>query len=66
MFAIKKTNENTLQNRRDAVKTVLQEFMVLNVYIVKFKRLRIKELSAPLGNNPKKAKEGNYKDKNKN
>lgn len=40
--------------------------MVLDVYIIKFKRLKIKELSAPLGNNPRKAKEGNYKDKNRN
>lgn len=31
--------------------------MVLTVYIIKFKRLRIKELSTLLGNNPKKAKE---------
>lgn len=40
--------------------------MVWDVYIIKFKRLKIKELSAALGNNPRKAKEGNYKDKNRN
>lgn len=30
--------------------------MVFNVYIIKFKRLKIKELSTLLGNNPKKSK----------
>lgn len=36
---------------------VLQEkFIALNVYIIKFKRLKIKELNTPLGNNPKQAK----------
>lgn len=34
-----------------------KKFMVLNVYIIKFKRLKVKELrSTPLGSNPKKAK----------
>lgn len=36
------------------MKILLQEKVtVLNVYIVRFKRLKIKELSTPLGNNPK-------------
>lgn len=48
------------------MKTVLREkFIVLNVYIIKFKRLKIKELSTPLGYNHKEVGEGNYKDKNR-
>lgn len=36
------------------MKTLPQEKVtVLNAYIVGFKRLRIKELSTPFGNNPK-------------
>lgn len=40
--------------------------MVLNVYIMNLKRLKIKERSTPLGNNPTQAQEGNHKDKQRN
>lgn len=33
-----------------------EKFRVLNVYIIKFKRLKTNKLSISLGNNPKKAK----------
>lgn len=53
-----KSSENTTdQNGWNAVKTVLREkIIVLNVYIIKFKRLKIKELRTPLVNNPTQAK----------